>query len=73
MLTDQQLQSLRNLGNEAEEAADAIVQMRAALSGLLALYDRHNDYLTPIGRANGRDTEADEVERWEAARQACGA
>ena len=32
MLTDQELQSLRNLGNEAEAAADEILQLRAALA-----------------------------------------
>ena len=31
MLTEQELQSLRNLGNEAEAAADEIVSLRAAL------------------------------------------
>lgn len=31
MLTDQELQSLRNLGNECEAAADEIVRYRAAL------------------------------------------
>lgn len=31
MLTDQALQSLRNLGNEAEEAADEITELRTAL------------------------------------------
>lgn len=30
MLTDQELQSLRNLGNEAEAAADEIAELRAA-------------------------------------------
>jgi hypothetical protein len=32
MMTDQQLQSLRNMGNEAEDAADEIVRLRAELS-----------------------------------------
>ena len=32
MLTDQQLQSLRNLGNEAEDAVDEIVMLRSALT-----------------------------------------
>lgn len=32
MLTDQELQSLRNLGNEAEAAADEIVRLRSALT-----------------------------------------
>jgi hypothetical protein len=31
MLTDQELQTLRNLGNEAEAAADEIARLRAAL------------------------------------------
>lgn len=31
MLTDQELQSLRNLGNEAEAAADEVARLRAAL------------------------------------------
>ncbi len=31
MLTDQELQSLRNLGNEAEAAADEIKRLRAEL------------------------------------------
>jgi hypothetical protein len=31
MLTDKELQSLRNLGNEAEAAADEIANLRAAL------------------------------------------
>ena len=33
MLTNQELQSLRNLGNEAEAAADEIVQLRAEEEG----------------------------------------
>lgn len=32
MLTDQELQSLRNLGNEAEAAADEIERLRAELA-----------------------------------------
>lgn len=32
MLTDQELQSLRNLGNEAEAAADEIALLRARLN-----------------------------------------
>jgi hypothetical protein len=31
MLTDHELQSLRNMGNECEQAADEIVRLRAAL------------------------------------------
>lgn len=34
MLTDKQLQSLRNLGNEAEEAADEIERLRAEVTRL---------------------------------------
>lgn len=34
MLTDKELQSLRNLGNEAEAAADEIVRLRAEVSRL---------------------------------------
>lgn len=57
MLTDQELQSLRNLGNEAEAAADEIAHLRATLamvadiahSGGLA---HHSDFtaLTTIRR-----------------------
>lgn len=36
MLTDRELQTLRNMGNEAEEAADEIVRLRAALAALAA-------------------------------------
>ena len=32
MLTDRELQSLRNLGNEAEAAAEEIAQLRAELA-----------------------------------------
>jgi hypothetical protein len=32
MLTDQELQTLRNMGNEAEAAADEIVSLRAELA-----------------------------------------
>ena len=39
MLTDQELQSLRNLGNEAEDAADEIVRLRVALRDLVGLED----------------------------------
>lgn len=38
MLTDQELQSLRNLGNEAEAAADEIERLRAALLKIEAGY-----------------------------------
>lgn len=37
MLTDQELQSLRNMGNEAEAAADEIVMLRARVVELAAL------------------------------------
>ena len=43
MLTDRELQTLRNMGNEAEEAANEIVRLRAALAATPApadLYDR---------------------------------
>lgn len=36
MLTDRELQTLRNMGNEAEEAADEIVRLRAALAATSA-------------------------------------
>ena len=47
MLTDQQLQSLRNLGNEAEAAADEIEILRARMMELAAL--------VPIAEANERE------------------
>jgi hypothetical protein len=36
MLTDRELQRLRNQANEAEQAADEIVELRAELDALLA-------------------------------------
>ena len=47
MLTDQELQTLRNLGNEAEAAADEIVALRARMMELAAL--------VPIAEANERE------------------
>lgn len=41
MLTNQELQSLRNLGNEAEAAADEIAKLRADVESL----DRLEDWL----------------------------
>ena len=39
MLTDQELQSLRNLGNQCEEAASEICSLRAALTQKRAEYE----------------------------------
>ena len=39
MLTDQELQSLRNLGNQCEEAASEIYSLRAALTQKRAEYE----------------------------------
>ena len=39
MLTDQELQSLRNLGNEAEVAADEIERLREGLRGMVTLLE----------------------------------
>lgn len=39
MLTDKELQSLRNLGNEAEAAADEIVRLRADLKAMEGFAD----------------------------------
>lgn len=47
MLTNQELQSLRNLGNEAETAAEEIVMLRARVMELAAL--------VPIAEANERE------------------
>ena len=41
MLTDKELQSLRNLGNEAEAAADEIVRLRGLVQDFL-------DFLEPM-------------------------
>lgn len=61
MLTDQELQSLRNLGNEAEAAADEIVALRARMMELAAL--------VPIAEANERERCAQACEQH--ARQRC--
>ena len=47
MLTDKELQSLRNLGNEAEAAADEIDRLRSRVMELAAL--------VPIAEANERE------------------
>lgn len=41
MLTDKELQSLRNLGNEAEAAVDEILKLRAALDAAVATEREH--------------------------------
>lgn len=45
MLTDKELQSLRNLGNEAEAAADEIMELRYGLERALAQRDDEGDRL----------------------------
>lgn len=40
MLTDQELQSLRNMGNESETAADEIARLRAELAASQAECER---------------------------------
>lgn len=52
MLTDQELQSLRNMGNEAEEAADEIMRLREEL----ALMTRDRD--SWIEQASARTQDA---------------
>jgi hypothetical protein len=44
MLTDKELQSLRNLGNEGEAAADEIVALREALAGTVHVLDALRTY-----------------------------
>lgn len=46
MLTDQDLQTLRNLGNEAEAAADEIARLSAEVAELDALRDKLADILS---------------------------
>lgn len=53
MLTDQELQSLRNMGNEAQAAADEIVRLRAAGQKLVDAYrDRYRKPSTAGLRAD---------------------
>ena len=47
MLSDQELQSLRNLGNEAEAAADEIFRLRAIVSNGRAAYSAYGLLATP--------------------------
>lgn len=47
MLTDQELQNLRNMGNEAESAADEICSLRALLAEA-SKQARHPDYDWPL-------------------------
>ena len=51
MLTDQDLQTLRNLGNEAEAAADEIAQLRSDADDNEALRKRLADLLTGVALA----------------------
>ena len=54
MLTDQELQSLRNLGNEAESAADEIEQLRKDAARYRYLRNRiPHDVLNTRGDAPG--------------------
>ena len=59
-MDEQQLQTLRNLGNESEEAADEIVRLRAALAANTAaekLERAHNAGFVEASRIHGREIE----------------
>lgn len=55
MLTNQELQSLRNLGNEAERAADEIARLRSQVSMLRATMDIARYQLTKARIWNGTE------------------
>jgi hypothetical protein len=65
MLTDQELQTLRNLGNESEAAAEEILRLRATLA---ASCDEHRSEIYDAGPGGGcillADAVAAERERW---------
>lgn len=61
MLTDQELQSLRNQGNEAEAAADEIAELRAAYALLFKRESEMRKAIDGLRAQSARDaTEA----RW---------
>ena len=66
MLTDQQLQSLRNMGNEAEAAADEIERLNAQRRELQAERERLLDSLARAGLEASRMVrqERHEIAQW---------
>ena len=58
MLTDQELQSLRNLGNQCEEAASEICSLRAALTQKRAEYEDLKQTMHNMARNHALQLEA---------------
>ena len=58
MLTDQELQSLRNLGNQCEEAASEIYSLRAALTQKRAEYEDLKQTMQNMTRNHALQLEA---------------